>query len=61
MMCEYQKLPCFYNEILNLHWSNSNQMVSDKATVFTGRFYIVTLKVMGEMRKFILQVVFFPA
>jgi hypothetical protein len=26
--------------------------------MFIGRFYIITLKVMGEMRKFILQGVF---
>jgi hypothetical protein len=59
MICVYQNLPCFYNKILNLHWSNRNQMVSDKATMFIGRFHIITLKVMGEMCRFIIQGVFF--
>ena len=60
IICEYRNLPCFYNKIANLHWTNNNQIVFNKAAMFIGRFYIITLKVMGEMPKFIIQGVFFP-
>jgi len=59
MICEYHKLPCFYIKTVNLHWSNNNQILSNKATMFIGRFFIINLKVMGEMPKFILRGVFF--
>lgn len=60
IICEYCNLPCIYNKTANPHWTN-NQILFNKATMFIGRFYNITFKVMGEMRKFITQEVFLPA
>jgi len=43
MICEYHKLPRFYSKIVYLHWSNSNQILSEKATVSIDTFCIILI------------------